>query len=217
MTSAGEDDNRMRLYGLLKLESYGFHKSHCYEVLEAFMDNIDDSIAFLFDKYFPISKGKQLPDCDLTEEEFLEIRADEKEALQSIYDQQFFEVEKNHIWQLKLKLDYLLIHSPSEHKKIQKEKQLEIERKFAELQMKKKKSDVKIEKCRNLLKTGKCKYKEKCRFNHNVYQDDNGNASNEHNQRVNPKTVEDDQKTWILEIRFPQWCKVRLICFKTIK
>ena len=124
----GGDDNRMRLYGILKLESYGFHKPHCFEVLEAFNDNIDDSIAFLFDKYFPTSKAK-VEDCGLTEAELLEMRADEKEALQSIYDKQFVEIEKNHIWQIKLKLDYLLVHSPSESKKIEKERQYGIEQK----------------------------------------------------------------------------------------
>lgn len=205
----------MRMYGLLKLESYGFHKPHCFEVLEAFNDNIDDSINFLFEKYFPTSKHKKVTDCNLSENELLEMRADEKEALESIYDKQFTEIEKNHIWQLKLKLDYLFIHSPSELKKIQKEKQQEIERKLAELQnLKKKKPEVKVEKCKNLLKIGKCKYKEKCRFSHNIYQDDNGNTSNVNNQRVNPKNVEDDQKTWLLEIRFPQWCKVLFIDLK---
>ena len=59
MPSAETGEEKMKLYALIKLESYGFHKRHCLESLDAFNDNTDDCINLLFDKYFP-TRRKQL-------------------------------------------------------------------------------------------------------------------------------------------------------------
>lgn len=67
-------------------------------------------------------------ECDLTDEVRFEMMTDELESLKSIYGVgKFQEIEKNHIWQLKLRLDHLLKFSPSEEKKAEKLKQLQME------------------------------------------------------------------------------------------
>lgn len=127
MPTAESGEEKMKLYALMKLESYGFHKRHCLECLDSFNDNIDDSINLLFDKYFP-TRRKDFVECDLTDEVRFEMMTDELESLKSIYGVgKFQEIEKNHIWQLKLRLDHLLKFSPSEEKKAEKLKQLQME------------------------------------------------------------------------------------------
>lgn len=205
-------DDRMRLYAIMKLESYGFHRTHCNEVLDALDDNIDDSINLLYDKYFPgpRKKSEETVSVDLSSEELLEIRSDEKEALESIYDKLFYEIEKNHIWQLKMRLDYLLEFSPSEQKKLEKRKQLEEEEKLRQMLQLKQKKKTKLEKCRNMVEKGKCRFGKNCRFSHNIYGDDledeDGNPKNSRKLQNNLND-EDDEKTWYLEVRFPHWCK----------
>ncbi|CAO1440622.1 unnamed protein product [Diamesa tonsa] len=209
-TSNGESgEERMKLYALTKLESYGFHKRHCWECLSAFADNIDDSINLLYDKYFP--GKKQTVETDLTDETRQEMMNDELEALQSIYVTEFTEAEKNHIWQMKIKLDYLMIFSPSETKKEEKRKQLEMELKLQALhkeKMRKKNPSGQLEKCRNMVEKGKCKYGDKCRFSHDVFKtvtDEFGAKT----QTLRKKDIdeEDESKMWHIEIRFPKWCK----------
>lgn len=207
MPSAKSGEEKMKLYALMKLESYGFHKRHCLECLDAFNDNIDDSINLLFDKYFP-TRRKDVIECDLTDEARYEIMNDELESLKSIYDtDEFQEVEKNHIWQFKMRLDHLLTFSPSEEKKSEKLKQLEMAARLQELQqLKINKKKANVEKCRNLVEKGKCKYGVKCRFSHDILRDENG----EPNQNQKPKKrddPDDGQKTWNIEIRFPKWIK----------
>lgn len=207
MPSAESGEEKMKLYALMKLESYGFHKRHCLECLDAFNDNIDDSINLLFDKYFP-TRRKDVVECDLTDEARFEMMNDELESLKSIYDNdEFQEIERNHIWQFKMRLDHLLTFSPSEEKKSEKLKQLEMAAKLQELQQLKinKKKDN-VEKCRNMVEKGTCKYGAKCRFSHDIMRNENGDPC----QSVKAKKREDPDdghKTWNLEIRFPKWIK----------
>lgn len=205
--SASNGDEKMKLYALMKLESYGFHKRHCLECLDSFNDNIDDSINLLFDKYFP-TRRKDVLECELTDEARFEMMDDELESLKSIFGpDEFQEVEKNHIWQFKLRLDYLLKYSPSEEKKSEKQKQLEMEIRYQELQqLKLKKKNSKLEKCRNMVEKGKCKFGAKCRFTHDVHRDDD-NASGTNQQSRKKEDPDDGHKTWHVEIRFPKWIK----------
>jgi ATP-dependent RNA helicase DHX57 len=209
MPSAESGEEKMKLYALMKLESYGFHKRHCLECLDAFNDNIDDSINLLFDKYFP-TRRKDAVVCDLTDETRSEMMDDELESLKSIYDgDEFQEIEKNHIWQFKLRLDYLLKFSPSEEKKSEKQKQLEIDARLQELhQLKMKAKKNKVEKCRNFVEKGNCKFGAKCRFSHDIFAENNGNATGSgQQQRKKVEDPDDALKTWHIEIRFPKWIK----------
>lgn len=206
MPSAETGEEKMKLYALIKLESYGFHKRHCLECLDAFNDNIDDSINLLFDKYFP-TRRKDAVECDLTDEARFEMMDDELESLKSIYGaDEFQEIEKNHIWQFKLRLDHLLKFSPSEEKKSEKRKQLEIETRLQEQLKNSKKKTQKVEKCRNFTENRKCKFGAKCRFSHDVprvEENQNGHVSTI-KKREDP---DDGIKTWHIEIRFPKWIK----------
>lgn len=206
--SAESGEEKMKLYALMKLESYGFHKRHCLECLDSFSDNIDDSINLMFDKYFP-TRRKDVTECDLTDESRFEMMNDELESLKSIYGpDEFQEVEKNHIWQFKLRLDYLLKFSPSEEKKSEKQKQLDIEARLQELhQLKMRKKMNKVEKCRNMMDKGKCRFGAKCRFSHDVHREDNDDASNPSHQIRKRDNADDGHKTWHVEIRFPKWIK----------
>ena len=205
MPTAETGEEKMKLYALIKLESYGFHKRHCLECLDAFNDNIDDSINLLFDKYFP-TRRKDRTECDLTDETRYEMMAEELESLQSIYGpDEFNEVEKNHIWQFKVRLDYLLEFSPSETKKAEKKKQLDIEIQLQQ-QLKLAKKKQKVEKCRNVLEKGKCKFGAKCKFSHDIHRNDDEEPGSHQlsKRRDNP---DDGHKTWHVEIRFPKWVK----------
>lgn len=208
MPSAERGEEKLKLYALIKLESYGFQKRHCLECLDAFNDNIDDSINLLFDKYFP-TRRKNAIECDLTDEARFEMMSDELECLKSIYgDHEFKEIEKNHIWQFKLRLDYLLKFSPSEEKKAEKRKQQEIEARLQELQqIQLKKKKLKVEKCRNMMDKGKCRFGAKCRFSHDIHRDENDDAGNTSHILRRQEEPDDGHKTWYVEIRFPQWIK----------
>lgn len=203
MPTAESGEEKMKLYALMKLESYGFNKRHCLECLDAFNDNIDDSINLLFDKYFP-TRRKDFLECDMTDEVRYEMMADELESLKSIYGaDEFQEIEKNHIWQFKLRLDHLLKFSPSEEKKAEKLKQLQMESQLQALQLSKQK--VKVEKCRNMMK-GKCKFGKKCRYSHNMLED-NDSTSGQNQSTKRSEEPYDGHTTWHIEIRFPRWVK----------
>ncbi|XP_070503518.1 putative ATP-dependent RNA helicase DHX57 [Chironomus tepperi] len=205
-------EGKMKMYALLKLESYGFEVRHALEVLNMFEDNVDDSINFLYGKYFPAKRkvDDESQTIELSTEERHEQMNDELESLKSIFHDEIQEIEKHSIWQFQLRLDYLLKFSPSEEKKADMKKKLEMEAHFQELQrLKQKKKKNTVEKCRNVLEKGKCKYGTKCKFSHDIYRDDADNADGQNSSKQSNKktdTSEEERKTWILEIRFPKWC-----------
>jgi ATP-dependent RNA helicase DHX57 len=207
------NEGKMKLYKLLQLESYGFDQRHCLEALDAFEENIDDSINFLFDKYFPNRKRKEANGVDnsmeMTNEERADIMSDELESLKSILNEEVNEVERNAVWQFKTRCDFLLQFSPSEVKKLDTRKRLEAEARIQELQqMKLNKKKNKIEKCKNVLERGKCKYGAKCKFSHDIYRDDiDANQISSTSQTKRIDTSEHDRKLFTLEIRFPKWAK----------
>lgn len=175
--------DRYRMFAILKLESYGFYKGHCIEALDCCKGDVDDALILLFSKYFPSYVTLDKPAIEHNENEILELRNDEISALESIYDNAFEVKEVNKVWQLKLKVDHLLIHSPSEQKKkseVKKEKEKEL------------RNGRKLEKCKNMLK-GHCKYGDRCRYSHKVLTDSS-------DKPIDPNL---DPNWFYLEIRFP--------------
>lgn len=175
--------DRYRMFAILKLESYGFNKGHCIEALDHCKGDVDEALILLFSKYFSSYVTQNKPPIEYDENEILELRNDEISALESIYDNAFEVKEPNKVWQLKLKIDHLLIHSPSEQKKkseAKKEKEKE------------QRHGKKLEKCKNLAK-GHCKYGDRCRFSHKVVAESNDRV-------IDPNL---DPNWFYLEIRFP--------------
>ncbi|KAJ6635028.1 putative ATP-dependent RNA helicase DHX57 [Pseudolycoriella hygida] len=176
--------DRYRMFAILKLESYGFHKSHCIEALDCCKGDVEEALILLFSKYFPSYVRLEKPAIDYEENEILELRNDEISALESIYDSAFEVKEQNKVWQLKLKIDHLLVHSPSEQrKKVVAKKEKEKEQRLGK---------SKLEKCKNLMK-GHCKYGDRCRYSHKIDSDCN-------DKPLDPTL---DPNWFYLEIRFP--------------
>lgn len=181
--------DRYRMFAILKLESYGFHKSHCLEALEFCKGDVDAALELLFVKYFPAYTKSTNDDTTNrhNDNETLEMRRDEISSLQSIYDTSFEEQQPNRVWQLKLKIDHLLVHSPSEQRK----------RNNAKIEQQKKAANhgKPMALCRNYAK-GKCKYGSRCRFSHVTDCSSTGGSAAE----IDPDL---DVNWFYLEIRFP--------------
>lgn len=151
-----------------------FHLSHCIQALTYTKGNLGKSLEMLFCKYYGIeniqkNENSEIPDAA----ELLERQQDEKEALESIYGDAFLEKIKNCIWMVQLKLDYLTNNQRVEQrpKKLQEKKQ---EKKVCQLFL-----------------HNKCRFKDKCRFLHQLPQ-----------KVSNVPILEDSYFT--LEIRFPE-------------
>lgn len=196
--------DRSKIQKIAKLQSYGFDIAHCLEALEYCNGDSDSAIELLYRQYFPTIftvKTDSRPDVDETEVN--DMRSDEMDALKSIYDSDVIEEkERNKVWVLKFKLDYLLIYSESQQKKRALIAQEEQKRQKFGGQKKK------IEKCKNFAVNGKCKYGNKCRFSHEVEP---------------TKTSADpnlDTNWFFLEFRFPKGnlypYEMPLIAMKTI-
>ncbi|EFA01881.1 putative ATP-dependent RNA helicase DHX57 [Tribolium castaneum] len=145
------EEDRLKQFALMRLESYGFHLNHCIEALKYCEGNVEDALYVLYNKYFNSGELK-ITDIDLSKNELLEQRMDEKSSLESIYDKTFQEKVQNAVWILTLKLDYLIkiFHNKNKSKKPAKTVQNTAKKK---------------EKCRNFI-TGNCKWGDKCRFSH---------------------------------------------------
>lgn len=136
--------------------------------------NLGKSLELLFYKYYGIENIQKNKNLDIPDAaELLERQQEEKVALESIYGDAFSEKIKNCIWTVQLKLDYL-----TNDKKIE--------------QPAKKPEEKKPEKkvCQ-LFIHNKCRFKDKCRFLHQLPQ-----------KVSNVPIVKDSY--FILEIRFPE-------------
>lgn len=156
--------DRRRMAALTRLESYGFEVPHILEAFDFCDDNAEQAIELLFRQYFPaILYNQPRPEQELTDAEITEMRADELDALQSIYEKDVIEEKaKNREWVFKLRLDYLLVFSESEQKK--QATKAAAEKKLARPAAKPKST----EKCKNMVARGKCKYGDKCRYSHEM-------------------------------------------------
>lgn len=180
--------DRFKMLSISKLESYGFDKAHCIEALEHCKGDTDGALELLYRQYFPSNFiNGAVPNPEVSENEVMEMRADEMAALQSIYDSDVIEEkESNRVWLLKFKIDHLLLYSDSEQKK--KALQALEQQKRLKFGMGTKK---KIDKCRNFVASGKCKYGNRCRYSHEIEERSNG-------------PVDLDINWFYLEFRFPK-------------
>nr|XP_019548139.2 putative ATP-dependent RNA helicase DHX57 [Aedes albopictus] len=199
--TGNSSEDKFRMYALIKLGSYGFAKGHCEEALDHCKGDVDDALALLFEKYFPPPVDLVKGECDFGEEELEQMRADEKEALESIYDRLFVEKERKRVWQLKFKIDHLMAHSPSEVRKMEQQRKKEAEEEERKRQLAGKKKKPKKEPCWNFAK-GKCRYGNKCYFSHG--SDSEGEESSSKEKKDKP---EEDPNWFFLEIRFPKQSK----------
>ncbi|XP_076661533.1 putative ATP-dependent RNA helicase DHX57 [Halictus rubicundus] len=169
-----------RQFAIVKLESYGFHQPHCIEALIHTKGDMGKALEILFSKYYMVEntvKNKASSNVDTTD--FLERRQDEKEALESIYEEMFTEKIKNQIWNVQVKLDYLVRNN-------------DIEQEVRQIKLQHEKEKEKKEVCKLFIHK-KCKFGKKCRFLH------------QQPQVLKMPEREDPQFT--LEIRFPEGCK----------
>ncbi|XP_035900157.1 putative ATP-dependent RNA helicase DHX57 [Anopheles stephensi] len=198
--TGNSNEDKFRMYAVMKLHSYAFHRSHCEEALDHHNGDVDSALALLFSKYFPPPNDLQPPAEDHSEDELAALRADEREVLESIYDKLFVEKEHNRVWQLKFKIDHLLAHSPSEmRKQAEREAQQAEEERRRMLDALAKKKKAKREKCWNFAK-GKCRYGNRCHYSHEL--DESDSEEKKTGKKVD-KTPEEDPNWFFLEVRFP--------------
>ncbi|XP_041765318.1 putative ATP-dependent RNA helicase DHX57 [Anopheles merus] len=200
--TGNSNEDKFRMYAVMKLHSYAFHRSHCEEALDHHNGDVDKALALLFSKYFPPPNDLPPVTEDHNEDELDTLRADEREALESIYDKLFVEKEHNLVWQLKFKIDHLLTHSPSEMKKqAEREAQQAEEEKRRMLEALAKKKKAKREKCWNFAK-GKCRYGNRCHYSHEL-DEPKDEADKKPGKRGTDKAADEDPNWFYLEIRFP--------------
>ncbi|KAM3962013.1 LOW QUALITY PROTEIN: putative ATP-dependent RNA helicase DHX57 [Aphomia sociella] len=177
---------RLRAFALAKLEKYNFHKPHCSEALEIAAENVDKALEVLFYKYFNVDPEDKPNDVPVVAE-LMEMRMDEKAVLESIYDSSF-KVKENHVWSVKLDLDYLT--------KQYENKEIELPKKKHNINYNNNLKAKPKEVCKLYLK-GPCRFGAKCKFLHenNVEESESKNGERE---------VEREKITYELEIRFTE-------------
>lgn len=176
---------KFRQFALAKLESYGFHKTHCAEALDAADNDVNKTLEMLYCKYFDIQKGKV--EDPPPENQLLELRDEEWSVLESIYDSAFQVKETNHVWNVNLELDYVVkLYEKIEPKSTSKHRE-NLNHNSKNNNFKTKKNEV----CRNF-KKGSCTYGNKCRFLHETKP----------TLQVDDVVSKENVK-FILEIRFP--------------
>ncbi|XP_033150642.1 putative ATP-dependent RNA helicase DHX57 [Drosophila busckii] len=199
-----DDDGRLRRYALLKLEKYGFATAHCREAYDHCSHDTEAALLLLFQRYMRVRTDETPTLEPPTEHELLDMRADEKEALQSIYDKAYEEREPNIVWNLKFKLQHLLKHSPSEERKAREAREAELAAHAAAHQaaLDKIKKKKKKERCRNFDRDGSCMFGKKCRFAHSRPLLAEEAAKVESKPADNPDEADNELKFYV-EVRFP--------------
>ncbi|XP_034489479.1 putative ATP-dependent RNA helicase DHX57 [Drosophila innubila] len=192
------DDDRLRRYALLKLENYGFHANHCLEAYEHCQHDTEAALLLLYRRYMRVPPEEQSNPDTPSESELLDMRADEKEALQSIYDRAYEERERNSVWNLKFKIEHLLAHSPSE---LRKAREAVLAAAAAERQAALDKKKKAPQRCRNFERDGTCKYGNKCRFAHILSQPEA--LSTPERKRLEHLDENENELWFHVEVRFP--------------
>lgn len=132
---------------------YNFHKAHCAEALEVAGENLEKSLEILFHKYFKIDFQDKPPDVP-PDSELLDMRRDEKDVLESIYETSFRAKESN-IWSIEVNLEYITKMYLKQNPDVAKKKE-----NINYNNVKKKK-----ELCKMYLK-GPCRFGANCKFSH---------------------------------------------------
>ncbi|KAH8396011.1 hypothetical protein KR222_001821 [Zaprionus bogoriensis] len=198
-TSSGDDD-RLRRYALLKLENYGFHAVHCLEAYEHCDHDTEAALLLLYRRYMRVPVDEQPALEPPSESEILDMRADEKEALQSIYDRAYEERERNSVWNLKFKIEHLLAHSPSEVRKAREALNASAAAKLQAALDKKKKAP---QRCRNFDRDGTCKFGPKCRFAHVPPAQPEPLGGTPERKRLDNLDENENELWFHVEVRFP--------------
>lgn len=196
--SSTADDDRLRRYALLKLENYGFHPVHCLEAYEHCSHDTEAALLLLYRRYMRVPSD-ETPELEPPDESaLLDMRADEKEALQSIYDRAYEEREYNSVWNLKFKIEHLLAHSPSE---VRKAREAALAATAAARQAALDKKKKAPQRCRNFDRDGTCKFGPKCRFAHVPPQPE---VSGTPERKRAENLDENENELWFhVEVRFP--------------
>lgn len=158
-----------------RLESYSFYSLHCSEALDHTNGDVGKALEILFEKYYRVqdpSKGCDTQDLDVND--LLNMREEEKCALEAIYGDAFVQKIKNQLWSVTLNLDYLIDKDEEER--------------VVESKTKPPSKNV----CR-LFSSGKCRFGAKCRFLH---------QQPEAIKTIKKAVAADSSFT--LEIRFPE-------------
>ncbi|KAH8419691.1 hypothetical protein KR009_001107 [Drosophila setifemur] len=193
----GGDEDRLRRYALAKLENYGFQVVHCLEAYEHCSGDVEAALLLLYRRYMRIPEEEEPLSLDPpSEEELFDMRAEEKEALESIYEAGAYEErEANRVWNLKFRIDHLLAHSPSEVRKA-RDAVLAATAAAARAALEKKKKAP--QRCRNFDRDGTCRFGPKCRFAHLPPLPSETDASKK------DTLDENDNELWFhVEVRFP--------------
>jgi len=180
---------KVNIFALNRLESYGFHKTHCVEALKLTSGDVGKAIELLMSHYMAVT----LPDPDTTvPEEVLQERTDELESLKEIFGEMFEERISNQLWVVHLDLPYLL-----ENFKNRTKRELETTPNGASKPNKTvaKKKPM----CQYFLKGG-CRFGIQCRYSHD--QPVNEVVIKSAAEEVRKETA----SKFDLEIRFPQGC-----------
>lgn len=193
-------EDRLRRFALLKLENYGFAALHCAEAFDHCNGDTDAALLLLYRKYMRVlvtqtdDEANEFLNNDISKEDLLEMRNDEKAALESIYDTAFEEKEKNTVWSLKFKIDHLLVHSPSERRK-----RTGIPNPAANQKVKQ--TVIGKARCRNFERDGTCRFGNKCRFAHIAPAMEVGEGQRKkHDDFLDGN---EEYNWFFLEIRFP--------------
>ncbi|ALC48383.1 CG1582 [Drosophila busckii] len=198
-SSTHDDDDRLRRYALLKLENYGFPAVHCLEAYDHCSRDTEAALLLLYQRYMRVRTDETPALEPPSEAELLDMRADEKEALQSIYDKAYEERERNSVWNLKFKIEHLLKHSPSEVRKAH-EAVLAAQAATRQAALDKKKKAP--QRCRNFDRDGTCKFGNKCRFAHlpPLLAEEPSTPERKRTDNLD----ENDNELWFhVEVRFP--------------
>lgn len=130
---------------------FSFHITHCIEALMHTDGDLGKALEVLFYKYYGIEEVPRNVNFEnLDEADLLRQLREEKEIMESIYDDAFCEKIKNRIWTVQLKLNYLT-NNPKTEQVVVKEKKQEKEKEI----------------CR-LFARNKCRFGDKCRFLHQL-------------------------------------------------
>ncbi|XP_050298612.1 putative ATP-dependent RNA helicase DHX57 [Anthonomus grandis grandis] len=145
---SSEEEERLKMFALMRLQSYGFHENHCIEAFQYCDNCVEDALYLLYTKYLKVTEKEPVVH-DLTDIDLTDMRIDEKSSLESIYESAFSEKVEG-VWIINLKIDYLFNMF---HKKAQPKKIIQPDKKPKE-------------KCKNFLRGQPCKFGNKCRFSH---------------------------------------------------